>query len=262
MRLCLFIALLSGCGRHAGLRVPGPMRGVGVAPASYVERLDALAETPEAEEDAVVAAVMEEDPEPRAEQPRRRRRGDSRGQAVARTAGDLVGARRLVVRGDTFRYDCSGFVAAAHAGARVELGESSRGLYDLARDEGLLHRRRVPAVGDIAFFDNTYDRNRNRRRDDQLTHVAIVESVDQAGTITLVHKGSRGVVRMEMNLKHPSERRDADGRELNDYLRSSSDKDGGPVLSGQLWRAFASLWALEPDGVTVTTSDSGLDDAG
>ena len=42
------------------------------------------------------------------------------------------------------------------------------------------------------LFRDTYDRNRNRRRDDDLTHVAIVESVASDGTITLVHKGGEG----------------------------------------------------------------------
>lgn len=130
-------------------------------------------------------------------------------------------------------------------------------MYDLARREGLLHKRKLPSPGDIAFFDDTYDRNHNRRRDDDLTHVAIVESVDSDGTITLVHKGGRGVMRIEMNLRRPGERRDADGRELNDHLRATSDKDGGPTLSGELWRAFGSLWALDDAGLSDAGTDSG-----
>ena len=155
-----------------------------------------------------------------------------------------------MVHGETYRYDCSGLVEAAHAGAHMDLRGSSRSMYDLARREGLLHKRKMPSVGDIAFFDDTYDRNRNRRRDDDLTHVAIVESVASDGTITLVHKGGRGVMRIEMNLRRPDERRDEHGRELNDHLRATSDKDGGPTLSGQLWRAFGSLWALEDAAVS------------
>jgi surface antigen len=134
-------------------------------------------------------------------------------------------------------------------------------MYELARREGLRHKRKVPSPGDIAFFDDTYDRNHNRRRDDDLTHVAVVESVASDGTITLVHKGGRGVMRIEMNLRRPDERRDADGRELNDHLRASKDKDGGPTLSGQLWRAFGSLWALDEGGVSDAAPEA-VDPAG
>ena len=38
-------------------------------------------------------------------------------------------------------------------------------MHERARAAGVLHHRRVPEVGDVAFFDDTYDRNGNGRRD-------------------------------------------------------------------------------------------------
>ncbi|MEC7948515.1 MAG: CHAP domain-containing protein [Myxococcota bacterium] len=244
MRNLSLALLLTGCAHRGGMALPGPLRGMGTDPVPYAD----------SGEEHTAETHVGDASDARADTPpsrRRTRRGDARGEQVARTAASLIEHRKLVVRGETYRYDCSGLVEAAHAGARIDLRGSSRSLYEKARSEGLLHRRKVPVPGDVAFFDDTYDRNHNRRRDDDLTHVAIVESVAADGTITLVHKGGRGVVRMEMNLRRPAERRDEHGRELNDYLRSSRDKDGGPVLSGQLWRAFASLWAVDVDGVSL-----------
>lgn len=234
-----------GCA-HTGMRMPGPTGQLGKAPTPYRDTLDepVPVSSPEA-----VAQSAPSSPSERAEAkpppppPRRRARGD--GAAVARAAGQLVGRSRLVVGGETYRYDCSGLVEAAHAKAGEALSGSSASLFALSRQEGVLHRKKVPQPGDVAFFDDTYDRNRNGRRDDDLTHVAIVEQVDRDGTITLVHKGSKGVTRLTMNLKHPEVRRDEDGKSLNDHLRASSNKDRGPTLSGQLWRAFGSLWALD-----------------
>jgi hypothetical protein len=146
-----------------------------------------------------------------------------------------------------FRDDCSGFVCAAISRVGPEVQGNSRSLWELAKQTGALHRKKVPRPGDIAFFDNTYDRNRNGRWDDELTHVAVVLSVDDDGTILLAHAGtSRGRTTLHMNLKHPDVRRTDAGIIHNDYLRRRGDKDpaAGRYLSGELWKGFASF---EPD---------------
>ncbi len=170
-------------------------------------------------------------------------------------AADLVGQSRLTALGEVYRNDCSGMVEAAYARAGTTLSGSSKDLYELASDRGLLHSHKLPQVGDVAFFDDTYDRNGNGRRDDELTHVAVVESVGADGTIVMVHKGSSGVTRINMNLKRPDDRRDEAGNSLNDYLRARSRRDSGPTLTGQLWRAFGSLWALPDEDRAVADSD-------
>jgi hypothetical protein len=163
--------------------------------------------------------------------------------AIATAAAGFVGATALRVDGQVYRFDCSGLVEASLASAGCSFSGSSAMLFEQARDLGVLHRRRVPRVGDIAFFDDTYDRNGNHRLDDPLSHVAIVEKVDASGTITLIHAGSTGVVRFVMNLRHPDERDDARGRRINDYLRVHHDGDSPRTryLAGELWVAFASF---------------------
>src|SRR5690606_3802041 len=116
-----------------------------------------------------------------------------------------------------------------------------------------IHRRKLPRIGDLAFFDNTYDRDGDGRWDDELTHVAVVVEVEADGTIRMAHDGtSRGRTELRMNLKHPDVRLDASGRVLNDYLRVRTDKDprSARYLAGELWRGFATVepgdgWAGE-----------------
>ena len=212
--------------------------------------LGSLGEDVGIEEAGLARRAPEKKPEaPRSRSEKRREKAQQAnrdGVAVASAASGLVGKGKLVVNGKTYRYDCSGLVSAAYARTGRELGGSSEDLYELAKDEGVLHRKKLPQPGDVAFFDDTWDRNGNHRRDDDLTHVAIVEKVEPDGTIILIHKGSKGVVRIRMNLSDPSVERTAQGVVLNDGLRSGK-ADGGPRLTGELWRAFGSFWELPPE---------------
>ena len=166
-------------------------------------------------------------------------RKQEKGLAVAESAASLIGQKTLVVSGSSYRFDCSGMVAAAYNKAGIGLSGNTSSMYALAKKKEVLHTNKTPDVGDMVFFDNTWDRNGNGVRDDSLTHIGVVEKVDDDGTITLVHLGSKGVVRIQMNLKHPSVYRDDDGKMLNSYLRRGST---GERLTGQLWVGFASLW--------------------
>ncbi len=105
-------------------------------------------------------------------------------------------------RGGREGIDCSTFVRAAYSAAGVDLyAEASprdngvQAIRRYVRRHGRLHRRRQPAPGDLVFFDNSYDRNRNRLLDDRLTHVGIVEEVLADGTALVLHSTNHGVVR-------------------------------------------------------------------
>lgn len=188
---------------------------------------------------------------------RRAARGrETDGERVAKAAAHYIGKTSLTCNGKNYRYDCSGFVNVSYARAGYDLGLlNTAALYDLAKEEDLYHRRRRPLVGDVVFFDNTYDRNGNGKLDDPLSHVAIVESIDEDGTITLIHKGSsKGVVRIVMNLEHPEEARSPEGKVWNSHLRGKSSKDprGTEYLTGQLWVGNASFWS---SSALVATDD-------
>ncbi|HMV66227.1 MAG TPA: CHAP domain-containing protein, partial [Myxococcota bacterium] len=98
--------------------------------------------------------------------------------------------------------------------------------------------------GDLAFFDDTYDRDGDGRTNDPLTHVGVVLSVDAAGTIVVAHGGtSRGRTTLRMNLLHPHDAADAHGDTINDPLRArrSGDPAGTRYLAAELWRGFATV---------------------
>jgi hypothetical protein len=158
-------------------------------------------------------------------------------------AADPLAPLRALVRasaarrvGHPFRGDCSGFVLRAYrdAGVRVEMRGRAR-----SRSEALF-RASVPVdsprPGDLAFFHDTYDRNRDRRPGDRFTHVALVEAVD-GSSVVLVHRGTRGVERLRMDLSRPSD------RGANDRLRVErpADAPGTRYLSGQLFAAYGQL---------------------
>lgn len=159
----------------------------------------------------------------------------------ARDAGEgerarmVAAARRHV--GRAFAGDCSSFLLAllAEAGVRVALAPAR------SRSESLyLASLRVSAArpGDLAFFHDTYDRNRDGRPNDAYTHVALVEAV-AGSAVVLVHRGARGIERVRMDLSRP------DDPAANDPVRSArpADPAGTPRLAGELFAGFGALTA-------------------
>jgi hypothetical protein len=142
--------------------------------------------------------------------------------------------------------DCTGVVRIAYESAGIELmaGAGHVGnngvthIYQRAKRAGALHKDH-PKPGDIVFFRETYDRDRDGRRDG-LTHVGIVERVGPDGTISFIHRGSKGVARVRMNLRQPHVHRARGSKEVvNDYLRRAS-ADSRAYLTGELFAGFAS----------------------
>ncbi|XXF80437.1 NlpC/P60 family protein [Myxococcaceae bacterium GXIMD 01537] len=165
-----------------------------------------------------------------------------------------VGLPSLRTVSTTVNDDCSGLTRLAYWRVDLDLfpettlpGES--GVSAIHRKALTLKAlREEPRPGDLVFFLETYDRNKDGRRNDGLTHIGVVERVDRDGTVTFVHRAGGGVKRGRLNLRSPDVRRDERGRVLNDYLR----RPGGPPaprLAGQLVAGFASVdehWKTPP----------------
>jgi cell wall-associated NlpC family hydrolase len=172
----------------------------------------------------------------------------TRGRRVARRAATLVG----VPLSSHHRVpdDCSGLVRLAYQAVGIELlshgtqpGENAVGaMYRRARRAGALHWR-TPRPGDLVFFRETYDRNRDGERNDGLTHVAVVESVERDGTVVFVHRGGSGVKRSRMNLRLPMKHRGEGERILNDYLRRAEGEERARLTS-ELFSGYASASRL------------------
>jgi hypothetical protein len=156
--------------------------------------------------------------------------------------------------------DCTGVVRLAYESVGIELmtGMGRAGdngvthIYQRARSLGAVHKGK-PQPGDLIFFRETYDRDRDGRRDDGLTHVAVVERVEKDGSVIFVHRGSKGVARGRMNLSQPRiHRAKGKGAVVNDYLRSAS-QGRRAYLTGELFAGYASPAPLAKAGTRPTT---------
>jgi hypothetical protein len=165
---------------------------------------------------------------------------------IAAAASVSVGDAPLVVGGVRYRFDCSGVTAGIYAKAGVLIVDegalSSKALFALVDAEGALHHDR-PLPGDLVFFDNTWDENKNGRVDDDpLSHVGVVETVLPDGTVVFVHRIGKVVVRWHMNLQRPHDRVDEKGAVLNHWLRAARGRRPS-ATTGELFVAFGTLSA-------------------
>ena len=115
-------------------------------------------------------------------------------------------------------------------------------VYRFVSENGTVYHDARPAVGDLAFFHNTFDANGDQRPNDWYTHVGIVESVDEENTVTILSFVDDSVSRLTMNLEHPSDE-SAGGETLNSSLRqpARNDAEHTQYLAGELFAGFGSL---------------------
>ena len=165
---------------------------------------------------------------------------------VGRTAAFRVGAQR-------FNADCTGFVEAVYAlegvprrelARRAAPGERSgvAGVFRAMSRYGVVFGGggEWPAPGDLVFWHDTYDRNRNGKADDPFTHVGIVEYVVD-GTVVFLHRSGQAVARGAMTPERPAEVA-ADGVALNSVIRKKDARAGRvPVLAGALFAGYGRL---------------------
>jgi cell wall-associated NlpC family hydrolase len=196
----------------------------------------------------VVTRVQRPEPKKRVQPAPRPVAGKDGREAVLATARTLVGKAQVKVAGRPYPSDCTGLVEAAYAQAGVSLrGVSKPGdngvtaLYRYAQAKGRVYKTGQPVPGDLVFFRETYDQNRDGRRNDGLTHVGIVDQVGADGTVTVIHRVKRGVVRYRMNLSKPRVARDPRTKQvINDTLRAPGSGKTF-ALTGQLFVAYATV---------------------
>lgn len=162
---------------------------------------------------------------------------------------------RIIIRGKVFPIDCSNFARAVYFAALnkdvfLEADEEDvaapgnnsgvETIYNLF--EAKYKIRKEPEVGDLIFFDNSYDKNRNKKMDDFFTHTAVVIELDEDGTVTFIHGGTgRGIAKDYMNLKHPH-LHVKEGKMINSYLqRDYKWLKAAPKLTAELFHAFGGM---------------------
>lgn len=167
---------------------------------------------------------------------------------IAAAAGSFVGSRNTQVEAQRFRMDCSGVARAIYQRAGLPLqGTAAHAqendvsiLFRYVQEIGSI-RRHSPRVGDLVFFDDTYDRNRDGLRNDPLSHIGVVERIMEDGTVVFVHHTGGGILRYRMNLAHPRGMRSDDGAHTwNHYLRRA--ELGQPAkTTAELFVAFGTV---------------------
>ena len=178
--------------------------------------------------------------------------GTPRQKALAQAAIGFLGKSRVEVNGRRFTFDCSGLARGVYGTQGIDLydglGELDGGngvgrIYGHVVRYGRIHYGPTVHPGDLVFFHNTWDFNRDDRFNDPLTHVGVVERVESDGTVVFVSQVSGGIERYRMNLKTPDTHRTTDGRVLNDFMRRKEfrDPEATQYLTGQLFAAFGTL---------------------
>lgn len=127
---------------------------------------------------------------------------------VVKVARDLIGKKRVSFNGHHFRRDCSGTVRAIFEMAGVSLKKATTGkrqtdshtLFDFAQRVGSVSDK-DPDVGDLVFFNNTYDINRDGKFNDRFTHVGVVTKVRDDGQVLYVHYSHGRVIESTMQDK-------------------------------------------------------------
>ena len=165
---------------------------------------------------------------------------------VALAASKVVGKNRVVANDLAFRADCSGTARGIYAKAGFDLkSESHQEMNDVARLHALVKeqgslRNHAPRIGDLIFFDNTYDKNHDGKLNDKLSHIGVVEKIEPDGTILFVHRIHTGIVRFRMNLQSPKALRNKKGERQNHRLVRA--RDGAPAkTAAELFSGFGTL---------------------
>lgn len=174
---------------------------------------------------------------------------------VVSIAKESVGLQTVPsVKGKRFLNDCIGFVNYVYYRAGFDLVKAygnGRGgvssLYDGLRKHHFIFDAKTAAPGDIIFFDNTYDINRNGSWDDPLSHIGIIVGIEKHNTLVYIHNASHGVEEDHINLYYPNthafKQKDGSLYIINSYLRR--DRGEGyakkEYVASSFYRAFAHI---------------------
>lgn len=163
---------------------------------------------------------------------------------AARKAKSLIGykTKKIKVNNKFFNYDCSGLVAASYYPFGIDLIDLVKSrpdrnitvrLYKEFYKKIIRNKSHIPNIGDLIFFQNTYDKNKNNKWDDGITHIGIVTKVDSDKTIHFVHLIRKGIMSHRMNLNFPKKYIHRN-KKVNDFLRRR------PKSDNRRWRYLAS----------------------
>lgn len=184
---------------------------------------------------------------------------------VARAPDPDRGRRQMALGGRDDVYqpsDAAAYVTAVYALNETPTSERSGAdvsivdIYRYAQRNGTIYHSSRPAVGDLVFFHNTFDRNGDGRNNDWYTHVGLVESVDEDGTVSILSYMDDHVARAYLNL----ERADSDDERVNTTLRRRRPDDPPytQYLASELFAGFGSLLGERTEFLVIDNWQPGM----
>jgi hypothetical protein len=134
-------------------------------------------------------------------------------------------------------------------------------IYRYTQAHGSVYHSTTPAVGDLVFFHNTFDRNGDMRNNDWYTHVGLVEAVDTAGNIDVLSYLDGQVSRTRMNLERADVAMDGDGAIVNTTMRRPNNDDPAytQYLASELFAGFGSLLGEATEFLVIDNWQPGMD---
>lgn len=109
---------------------------------------------------------------------------------------------------------------------------------------GIIYRNTDIQNGDLVFFDNTFEENRNGKITNY-TLIGIVIDVDNDETVTFLYNSEGKIQTGKLNKKFPKQQFSTkDKKEINSFLRkkAKNDKKGTKYLSGEFYRSFGTVF--------------------
>ena len=159
----------------------------------------------------------------------------------------------------------SAYIRAVYAANETQTTADGGGtdiidIYRFTQESGTVYHSTRPAVGDLVFFHNTFDRNGDGRANDWYTHVGLVEAVDEQGNIDILSYMDERVSRTHLNLEQPNQARSDEGDVINTSMRQRMDSDPAytQYLSSELFAGFANLLGDRTEFLVVDNWQPGM----
>jgi hypothetical protein len=133
-------------------------------------------------------------------------------------------------------------------------------IYRHTQRNGTIYHSTRPAVGDLVFFHNTFDRNGDDRSNDWYTHIGVVESVDDQGNVAILSYLDGRVSRTVLNLERSDVGEDTNGEVINTQMRRRREGDAEytQYLASQLFAGFGSLLGERTEFLIIDNWQPGM----
>ena len=178
---------------------------------------------------------------------------------IREAARTLIGhtGTHIYRNGKQYPNDCSGMVRSVFDSVGIDVfaeaanaPSGSNGvaiIYHAYKNQSWADIARKPRTGDLIVFNNTYDKNKNKRWDDPLTHVAIVTGIEENGTVVMIHHVNSGIRRYRMNFDKRNISIE-NGVRYNNALRvrPASDPDRTKYLTSNLFYRYIDVIGNSP----------------